>query len=516
MNRATRASTALIAAVGLLLPAGPVLAQEPVDPTVPGTQIEIPALPVDAVDVTETDRNLRSTATEVTVLAQSDGASPTVAKLRADTPAEAAELARHLDAQPGVVAARTARVRAMEAANPEPLARAQWNLPMTGAPQAWTVTQGEGVTVAVVDTGVDATHPDLVDRVLPEVDLLPGVTPLPELNAHGTRVASLVAGALNGIGMAGLAPQAKILPVAALDPGGFGDTSTVARAIIAAADAGARVINLSLGGPDRDPVLEKACAYAHSRGAVLVAAAGNSFQFGNEIQYPAASPNVIAVASVDRTGTPSGFSNTGSYIDVAAPGQDVLAAVPGGTYDRQSGTSFATPHVSAVAALVAAANPRLSASQIASAVMLTAQDDVSGNGRDEQLGYGVVRADRAVAAARAMQASSLPTHTRLRARGFDASPEPVRRGRVATFRVVVQAKYPDKVWRRTPVPALVRFEFRPAGSHKYRVQATVATGADGVAVMQAIPNRTGTWRAKVKQANGKWTASNADRLKVRR
>ena len=230
-------------------------------------------LPVDAVDVTETDTSLRSTATEVTVLVEDGTGSPEVSKLRADSPAEAAELAAHLDAQPGVVAARTSRMRAFGAVNPEPMGPQQWNVAMVAAPDAWSVTRGAGVIVAVIDTGVDATHPDLVGRVLPEIDLLPEVTPDAIDNDHGTRVASLVAASLNAAGMAGVAPEAQILPVAALDPSGVGDSSTVARAIIAAADAGARVINLSLGGPDPDPVLDEACVYAYTKGAVLVAAA---------------------------------------------------------------------------------------------------------------------------------------------------------------------------------------------------------------------------------------------------
>ena len=246
---------------------------------------------------------------------------------------------------------------------------------------------------------MDATHPDLAGRVLPEIDLLPEVTPLPEQNGHGTRVASLIAGSLNGFGMAGIAPQSTILPVSALDPAGYGDSSTVARAIIAAADAGARVINLSLGGPDQDPVLDQACAYAFARGAIVVAAGGNSYLTGNQIQYPAASPNVLAVASVDRTGNPSGFSNTGPHIDIAAPGEMVLAALPGAVFDEESGTSFAAPQVSATVALVLAVNPSLTAAEAASVVQMNAADDISGNGRDDQLGQGLLRADRAVAAA---------------------------------------------------------------------------------------------------------------------
>jgi subtilisin family serine protease len=502
-------------AAGLLVTAAPAWAGDDPAPAPAQPSIDLGPLPVEAIDVTRSDTSLRSTVAEVTVLVQDGDDPPTVSKLRADSPAEAVELAEHLDDQPGVVAARTTRLRAL-GVNGEPMAPDQWNLQLVGAPDAWDVTQGAGVTVAVVDTGLDVSHPDLDGRVLPEIDLLPDVTPLPEQNAHGTRVASLIAGALNGVGMAGVAPQASILPVAALDPSGVGDSSTVAAAIIAAADAGARVINLSLGGPDRDPVLDQACAYAYSKGAVLVAAAGNSFQFGNEVQYPAASPDVVAVASVDATGTPSAFSNTGPHIDIAAPGQDVLAAVPFASYDRENGTSFATPHVAAAAALVAAANPALSAAQIISAVTLTAQDDVSGNGRDDQLGYGIVRADRAVAAALSMQASDLPAGARLRLRGLDALPEPGHRGQVTTVRVVVQARYPDRSWRPDPLPALVRFEFKPTGSRKFRQQGVVASGPDGVAVLQVPSTRSGIWRAKVRQPTGKWSASNIDRLRVRR
>lgn len=515
MPRSPRPVVAAVVAAGLLLPGSPAQAGDSPAPAPAEAGIDLSVLPVEAIDVTRTDTSLRSTVSEVTVLVRDGDGPPTVSKLRAESPAQAAELAAHLDEQPGVVAAPTTRLRAL-GVNSEPMAPDQWNLPMVGAPEAWDVTQGAGVTVAVVDTGLDATHPDLAGRVLPEIDLLPEVTPLPEQNAHGTRVASLIAGALNAVGMAGVAPQATILPVAALDPSGVGDSSTVAAAIIAAADAGARVINLSLGGPDRDPVLDQACAYAYAKGAVLVAAAGNSFQFGNQVQYPAASPDVVAVASVDATGTPSAFSNTGPYIDIAAPGQDVVAAVPYAGYDWQSGTSFATPHVAAAAALVAAANPALSAAQIVSAVTMTAQDDPSGNGRDDQLGYGTVRADRAVAAAVSMQAAGLPSGARLRLRGLDALPEPGRRGEVTTVRVVVQARFPDRAWRSDPLPALVKFEFRPAGSRKYRQQGVVASGPDGVAVLQVPATRSGTWRAKVLQPTGKWSVSHVDRVRVRR
>lgn len=473
-------------------------------------------LPVSAQEVTDTDTNLRSTRNEVSVVVDDGSGTPTVTKLRAETPDDAAVLAAELDAQPGVVAAPTTRLRTFEAVNPEPLAPSQWSLSMVGATDAWAVSQGAGVIVAVIDTGVDATHPDLAGRVLGEIDMLPEVTPEPEQNGHGTRVASIIAGSLNAVGMAGVAPQATILPVSALDPAGYGDSSTVARAIIAAADAGARVINLSLGGPDKDPVLDQACAYAFAKGAVVVAAAGNSYLTGNQVQYPAASPNVLAVASVDRTGNPSGFSNTGPHIDIAAPGEAVLAALPGAGYNEESGTSFAAPHVAAAAALVLSANPGLSAAEASAVVQMTAADDISGNGRDDQLGQGIVRADRAVASAATMIASGLAADAKVRLRGFNALREPGRRGRATTFTVQVQARYADGAWRANPVSIPVRFEFRPSGSKKYRSVAVVATGADGRATLQSIPPRSGKWRARVQQADGRWTRSGTDYLKVRR
>ncbi len=524
MPRFTRPLSAGVAALCLLAGMSPAAAEDAPGapgstPGAPGLVTPDPAgivLPVPAQDVTDSDQSLRSTRNEVSVLVDNGSGAPTVTKLRTETARQAANLATGLDAQPGVVAAPTTRLRAFEAVNPEPLAPSQWNLPMVGATDAWALSQGAGVVVAVIDTGVDPAHPDLAGRVLPEIDLLPEVTPAPEQNSHGTRVASIIAGSLNAVGMAGVAPQATILPVSALDPAGYGDSATVAAGIIAATNAGARVINLSLGGPDQDPILDEACAYAFAKGAVVVAAGGNSYLSGNQVQYPAASPNVLAVASVDRTGNPSGFSNTGPHIDIAAPGEAVLAALPGVGYDEESGTSFASPHVAAALALVLAANPALSSAEAASVVQMTAADDISGNGRDDQLGQGIVRADRAVATAVTIPASGLRADAKLRLRGFNALGEPGRRGRATTFTVQVQARFPDRAWRAGPVPTLVRLEFRPAGTRKYRQVAVVASGADGRAVFQGVPPRGGTWRARVQQANGRWSASGTDFLKVRR
>ncbi len=180
MPRFTRPLIAGVAAMALLTGTAPASADESipapapsVDPT-PAPSPGLPGdltLPVPARDVTDTDESLRTTRYEVTVLVDDGAGAPAVTKLRADSSADAAVLAADLDAQPGVVAARTTRLRAFEAINPEPLAASQWNLPMVGATDAWATTQGAGVIVAVIDTGVDAAHPDLAGRVLPEIDL---------------------------------------------------------------------------------------------------------------------------------------------------------------------------------------------------------------------------------------------------------------------------------------------------------------------------------------------------------
>ncbi len=487
-------------------------------------------------DVTDTDESLRATRNEVSVLVDNGTDAPTVTKLRTETASQAEELTAALDAQPGVVAAETTRLRAFDTTTPTPITPApvdpapvaaapivpdplfpsQWNMPAVGIPDAWSSSLGAGVVVAVIDTGVDATHPDLAGRVLPEIDLLPEVTPAPEQNAHGTRVASLIAGGLDGVGMTGVAPQSGILPVSALDPAGFGDSSTVARAIIAAADAGARVINLSLGGPDPDPVLDEACAYAFAKGAVVVAAGGNSYSSGNWVQYPAASPHVLGVASTDGAGNPSAFSNTGPHIDLAAPGEGILAAVPGAGYSTESGTSFSAPHVSGAAALVLSANPNLSAAEAASVIQSTALDDLSGNGRDDQLGNGIVRADLAVAAAVTMTASGIPSDAKLRLRRFNARGEPARRGELTTFTAILQAKHPDGGWQRAPVPTSIKIQFRRGGKKKYRTRAIVTSDGNGHVELRAVPKRSGRWRARVQQSNGRWTNSRSDYLRVRR
>jgi subtilisin family serine protease len=283
----------------------------------------------------------------------------------------------------------------------DPYFGSQWNLPAIHAPEAWDITRGTAaIKVAVVDTGVDCGHPDLQGQCAAQVNYVnynPG--PIQDDNGHGTHVAGIIAAVMNNcIGVAGVAPGVKLVALKALDSSGSGDTTTVAQAIDAALTYGARVINLSLGGPDDDPTLRDAINRAYAAGALTVAAAGNS---GTSTPvYPAAYDHVIAVAAVDGSLQWASFSNYGSYIALVAPGVNILSTVPRWQpywYDYKTGTSMAAPHVSAAAALVLSLRPDLGPDAVASILFQTA-DDLGTPGWDPYFGYGLVNAYRAVRA----------------------------------------------------------------------------------------------------------------------
>jgi subtilisin family serine protease len=485
-------------------------------PSAPAAADPLGKLPVPAVEVTHSDRSLRDSLREVVVLTRTS-AGPRLRKFRTASAADAKKLAQALNRRPGVVATRNSTLRATTTAlENEPDGPQQSDMLMIGAPAAWPISEGAGVTVAVLDTGVDSTNPDLAGRVLPELDMLPEVSPTPDANGHGTMVASIIAAGLNGYGIAGVAPEATILPVAALDTMGYGDVATVASAIIAAADAGARVINMSLGGPDRDKVLDAACSYAHAKGSVLVAAAGNSRATDNAVQYPAASPFVVAVASVDSNGNPSNFSNTGRHIDIAAPGEGILGAVPGGDVGTMDGTSAAAPHVSGTLALAAAANPALSADELIDSVLGSAVDDASGDGKDKRRGFGLVRSDLAVARAQAITPPPVGYSGVRRINKVDAAPEPIRRGGQLTLIARLTALYLDNVWRADPGGTQVIFEFKASGKRRYETVATTSTTAGGYAAMQVPAVKSGRWRARVLLTDGTQAIAHNDYVKVRR
>lgn len=275
---------------------------------------------------------------------------------------------------------------------------AQWYLPKIQAPAAWDYGTGaSGVTIAVIDSGVLASHPDLAGKVLAGFDFHNSDTDPTDDNGHGSAVAGLAAAASNNLtGMAGVAWDNPVLPVKVLGADGSGSYSAISNAITWAADRGARVINLSLGGTSSSRTLQQAVDYAWSRNAVVIAAAGNN---GNSVPlYPAACANVVAVSATNSSDLRPSWSNFGSYVDLAAPGENVLTLQGGASYASWSGTSFSSPIASGVAALMISANPALS-NQEAVDLLLRNADDIGSAGYDTSFGYGRVNAYRAVAAA---------------------------------------------------------------------------------------------------------------------
>ncbi len=274
----------------------------------------------------------------------------------------------------------------------DPLRSQQWALDQTSFEQSWSATRGAGVTVAVIDTGVDAAHEDLGGVVLPGVDYVePARDGRYDPDGHGTHVAGIIAAQVNnGRGIVGAAPGVRILPVRVLDANGSGVSSNVAAGIIWATNKGARVINLSLGG-GRSTGIQIAMQYALSKGVVVLAAAGNNGASGDEAVYPAAYPEAIAVAAFDERLSRASFSNTGSYIDVSAPGNDILStwSTSPTSYAVASGTSMATPYASAEAALIISENPSLSAAAVTSILESTARD-AGAPGVDPAYGHGLI------------------------------------------------------------------------------------------------------------------------------
>jgi serine protease len=291
------------------------------------------------------------------------------------------------------------RLHTLDVAAPDPGRAQQWGLDALGAGAAWTVTRGAGITVAVVDTGV-APAPDLAGRVLAGWNVITSNDVAADDNGHGTHVAGTIAEVEgNGLAEAGIAPEASILPVKVLGADGSGSDADVAAGIVWAADHGARIVNLSLGGPDSSTVLSDAVVYARGKGVLIVAAAGND---GGSVGDPARLPGVLAVGAVDSALVRAPFSAGGRALDLVAPGVGIVQQTldgAGGYADRSfSGTSMASPHVAGVAALVLAAGRATTATGVARLLARTALD-LGVAGKDAAYGAGLVRADAALGVA---------------------------------------------------------------------------------------------------------------------
>jgi subtilisin family serine protease len=301
-------------------------------------------------------------------------------------------------------------VRALEAPN-DPRFWEQYALGVMQVARAWETSPGSAeVIVAVVDSGV-GPHADLEGRVLPGRSFVVGRSQedTADRNGHGTALAGIIAGNVHDhLGTAGVAQRVRILPVAVLDDEGLGTDQDAAQGIAWAVDQGADVINVSLGGQWPSEAMKAAVRYAWDSGVVVVAAVGNDGP-GTAVRYPAAYPEVIAVAAVDRSGAHLDLSNTGPEVDISAPGASILApdlpygGIPGLDYRLFSGTSFSTAHVAGVAALLLSFAPGLAPADV-QRLLEAGAVDVGPPGRDDQTGAGRIDAARSLAAAQGQTA----------------------------------------------------------------------------------------------------------------
>lgn len=267
-----------------------------------------------------------------------------------------------------------------------------------GAPLAWPRVTGNGVTVAIIDTGIDATHPDLKDRVTGGANFSTNDRAAwKDGHGHGTHVAGTVAATNDADGVVGMAPDASLIAVKVLDDYGSGTYADVTAGVEYAIGK-AHVANMSLGGTSNNQALHEMLIKAHNNGLIVVAAAGNSGEdWGNPLNYPAAYPEVVSTAAVDDKDLRAYFSTYNKYVAIAAHGVSVLSCEKNGQYARHSGTSMATPHVAGGAALLRQAFPDESVVDLKRRLVCNAEDQWP-TGRDNWTGFGMLNVPAALEA----------------------------------------------------------------------------------------------------------------------
>ncbi len=275
----------------------------------------------------------------------------------------------------------------------QPAETLPWGVDRIDAELAWDGSTGAGVKVAIVDTGIDLTHPDLAANIKGGINTInPSKTPNDD-NGHGSHVAGTIAGIDNEIGVIGVAPGANLYAVKVLGKSGSGWFSDIIEGIQWSIDNNMDVINMSLGSSSDVQSFHDAIIAAYEAGIVIVAAAGNSGPGDNTVGYPAAYPEVIAVSATASNDLIASFSSRGPQVDLAAPGVSIFSTVKGGGYATYNGTSMASPHVAGVTALIVATG--ITDPDLVRAKLQSTADDLGSGGPDSLYGYGLVDAKEA-------------------------------------------------------------------------------------------------------------------------
>ena len=460
-------------------------------------------------------------------------------QVMAVAPGEELRVVQRLQADPRVLYAEPDYILYAHTTTPNDpyYAPYQWDMRKINADDAWDATTGSSsVTVAVLDTGVDLSHPDLAANIIAGYDFINN-DPSPEDDqGHGTHVAGII-GAVgnNNTGIAGMVWRTKLMPLKVLSSNGSGSTSGIADAIIWATDHGADIINLSLGGPSPSSALENSVNYAYNAGVLVIASAGNDYQNGNPVFYPAAYNHVLGVAATGDQDEHAAYSETGYFVDVAAPGGNPTSEYDtnpdhwitstywrgsGHAYAQIVGTSQAAPHVSGLAALLLSINSSLTNDQLQQIIEDTAVD-LGAAGRDDFFGHGRIDAAAAIAAAR--PATATPTAT---ATVFPTStPSPTRTPNPTATATVTPTPVPSSTPQppsinepvndnTTPAPErLPAIAVMPSGK-AVAVWTDARNGLEDIyaAEMPALPHK---WGANVKASDGpSWSIQKAPAVAV--
>ncbi len=380
-------AAALVA--GLLLPGAVQAAASSEDAWVEVTVLYVQGTPAPAIVAL----NARSGATVT-------GAIPEVGVQRVQVTGSALHV---YETSPLVRAAQRPRTFRLMGATNDPLVQLQWGLKTVGAFDAWRIEDGKksGVTVGVIDSGVDATHTDLKGKVEPGFDFLEMDADPYDDNGHGTHVSGIIAANVgNRRGVAGLAPGVSIIPMKACLAGGSCDPFAVWAGVVDATRRGADILNLSLGGAGEcDDISQAVFDWVYDQGTLAVVAAGNSGtkKAGNPTISPANCDRTLGVGATEVRGRRASFSSYGDFVDIAAPGQEIWSTYPPIAsltseylgYVAGSGTSMASPHVAGAAALLKARHPEWSPDKIQARLLATASD-VGAKGRDDRYGEGIL------------------------------------------------------------------------------------------------------------------------------